>query len=272
MEPLLDKLARQGFVKKIVATIRNMDKRSDKWMLSKPLKWRVLLLIIIACLTLPVAVGGVDAIFVIGVILCLVNYVFLLPNFCLIVTARQSVTFKLIQLGIFVAYLVPVAMAFFYSDEFWDHFSLLVVLFPVGMLLHFIYLIFAWRRIRESAAWTAVKFVVSMLLMCVICTIAWEAVVAENLYNDTDDNSLGFLTPGQWVSNWDGQHPIVQVDHIVHGGSMSDPDTIKRGWTIADLWFLWFGFIGVSVIFSLGLAWLPWMPGERDILTGASTR
>lgn len=267
MEPLFDKLARQGFVKKLITTIRDADKRSDKWMLSRQPQFRIalaaLMVLIAASMGLIIAFG-IAAMFAICLILYFFNYVFLLVNFCLIVTARQSTAFKWVNLGIFVVYLVPLAVSFL-NSEFFDHFPLAIFLFPVAAFLHFLHLIFAWQRIRESAARKAVKFVISMLVMSVICSIVWESVVAENLYNDTDDNMLGFLSPGGWVSNWDGQHPIVQVDHIVHTGSMGDPDTIKRGWTVTDLWLLWFGFIAISVVLSVGLAWLPWMPRRISV-------
>lgn len=266
MEPIFEKLARQKAVKKLFETIRGWDRRSDKWMLSKPLKWRILMLVIAAALVIPAAAAGTEALLAIGLVLCFVDYLFLLPNFGLIVTAKQGLTFKLVNLGIFAAYLAPLAVAFFYSDNFFDHFFLAFILIPVAILLHFIYLIFACQRIRQAAAWKAVKFVISMLVMCVVCTIVWDAVVVENLYDNTDDNMMGFLHPF-YFDGWIGQSnvPVVAVDHVVHGRSMSDPDEIKKGWTIIDLWLLWFAFVGGSVMISAGAAWLPWMPRHRTI-------
>jgi hypothetical protein len=128
------------------------------------------------------------------------------------------------------------------------------------VLSHFFYLVFAWQKDRSDRAWKIVKFVIALLVMILVCTFVWDAVVMENLYNDTDENAFGFLQPGDWVSNWDGQHPVVEVDHVVHNGDMGDPDTIKKGWSVPKLWLLWFSFVGVSLMISLGLAWVPWIP------------
>ena len=100
MEPLFDKLARQDFVKKLVATIRGWDKRSDQWVLSIPLKWRILVIAAIMG-TVMFAIGAIEAMRAICLVLYLFGYVFFLANFCLIVTARQSTTFKLVNLGSF---------------------------------------------------------------------------------------------------------------------------------------------------------------------------
>jgi hypothetical protein len=256
MEPLIDKLARQSIVKNSIAAIRNGDRNLDKWALSKPIKWRVFGLVGIPCLLPLVIVFGLVA----AVILYCFSYALLLPNFCLIAVAKRSAVFKGVNFGIFALYSGPLAAELFYSDKFFGYFPGAIFLFPLAMLFHFYYLIFAWRRIQRSSAWKTVKFVIAMLVMCIICAFVWDDVVMENLYNDTDENMFGFLSPGGWVSDWDGQHPIVQVDHIVHGGPMGDPDTIKKGWTVADLWLLWFGFIGVSAVISVGAARFSWTP------------
>lgn len=71
MEPLFDKLARQDFVKKLIATIRDWDKRSDQWVLSKPLKWRILVIAAIMGAVM-FAIGAIEAMLAI----CLVLYLF----------------------------------------------------------------------------------------------------------------------------------------------------------------------------------------------------
>jgi hypothetical protein len=47
---------------------------------------------------------------------------------------------------------------------------------------------------------------------------------------------------------------------------MSGPDTLKTGWTVARLWYLWFSFVGVSVAISAALASPRWVPkGWREL-------
>src|SRR6476620_4884904 len=83
---------------------------------------------------------------------------------------------------------------------------------------------------------SAAKFAIVLLAMTVACTIAWEVLINGTLYNCTDPGFLDFLSPGDWVHF---NHGVVYVPHIVTGRSMSDPDTIKEGWSVTRLWFLW---------------------------------
>jgi hypothetical protein len=108
---------------------------------------------------------------------------------------------------------------------------------------------------------SAAKFVIVMLAMTIACTIIWQDVVAEHLYDNTDENMMGFLHPF-FLDGWIGQgkFPVVAVEHVVHGRSMSDPDEIKAGWSIPGLWCLWFSFFGVSVGTSIFLARRSWIP------------
>lgn len=261
MEPFLDKLARQGFVKQLIATIRSWDKRSDKWMLSRQPQLRIALaalMVLMAASMVLIIAWGIEELSSIVVVSYLYGCILLIPNLCFILGAKRSWTFKTANFGIFLTSLAPVVAIFLNCEDY-------LFFIPVIAILHFIYLTFAWRRFRERTARKVVKFAISMLVMCMVCSVIWDDFVAENLYNDTDDNMFGFLTPGGWVSNWDGNHPVVQVDHIVHTGSMSDPDTIKRGWTVTDLWLLWLGFIAVSVMLSIGLARLPWVPKRFSV-------
>ena len=105
------------------------------------------------------------------------------------------------------------------------------------------------------------KFVVVMLAMTIAFTIFWQDVVAENLYDNTDENMLGFLHPF-FLDGWIGQgrFPVVTVEHIVHGRNMSDPDEIKAGWSIPGLWFLWLSLFSVSVGTGIFLARRNWIP------------
>lgn len=108
---------------------------------------------------------------------------------------------------------------------------------------------------REILRGTA-KFVMAFYVMTIICTIAWDFLVDENLYNSTDDVPFSYLYPGHWVgdNNW----PVAVVPQIILDGNMNDPDTIKEGWTETRLWYLWcFSFV-TTVIISAALAWVPW--------------
>lgn len=115
------------------------------------------------------------------------------------------------------------------------------------------------------------KFAAVLLVLTAICSNVWDNFVAGKLYNDSDDNFFGYLFPGTWVSNWDGQHPVVSVDHIAPETSMSDPDEIKKGWSVAGLWGLWLSFAGISIIISTALARLPWIPGRLKHRLSAAT-
>jgi hypothetical protein len=108
---------------------------------------------------------------------------------------------------------------------------------------------------------TGAKFVITLLVMTVACTIAWEVFVNGTLYNCTDPGWLDFLSLGDWV-HFD--HGVVYVPHIVTDRPMSDPDTLKQGWSVARLWYLWCSFVAVSLFLSVSLARVPWIPGNCD--------
>jgi len=102
------------------------------------------------------------------------------------------------------------------------------------------------------------KFIAALFAMSVLCTVVWQSV-GSKLYDCTDDGFLGFARPGDWVHPFGG-HPVAVVHQVVHGRSMSDPDTIKEGWSVAGLWRLWYAFVLVSLVISILLAWIPWTP------------
>ena len=106
----------------------------------------------------------------------------------------------------------------------------------------------------------AAKFVIVMFVMTIVCTIVWQEFVTDKLYNCTDPAWLDFLSPGNWVHSHNGQ-PVAFVPVII-GGSMSDPDTIKEGWSVARLWYLWYSFVAVSVVISVLLARIRWIPKQ----------
>ena len=107
-----------------------------------------------------------------------------------------------------------------------------------------------------------VKFVIVMFVMPIVCTIVWQEVVTEYLYDCTDDNLLGFLGPGDWVHF---HHGVVYVPHVTHNHSMSDPDSIRQGWSMTGLWCLWCSFVAVSVLISMLLARRRWIPGTDTL-------
>jgi hypothetical protein len=91
--------------------------------------------------------------------------------------------------------------------------------------------------------------------------IVWQ-YVAENLYDCTDDSIPGYLVPGHWVHSWSG-HLVATVPYVTHGRSMNEPDTIKQGWSVIGLLYLWFSFFVVSVLVSIALARTAWIPSTR---------
>jgi hypothetical protein len=107
---------------------------------------------------------------------------------------------------------------------------------------------------------SAAKFVIVMLVMTIVCTFVWQEFVTDKLYNCTDPGWLDFLSPGDWVHSHNGE-PVAFVPVII-GGSMSDPDTIKDGGSIARLWYLWYSFVAVSVVISILLARIRWIPKQ----------
>lgn len=102
-------------------------------------------------------------------------------------------------------------------------------------------------------------FLAMMAITTALCTIFWQAYVSERLYDCTDAIGLDYLHPGDWV------HGHVAVVHqVVHGRSMSEPDTIKEGWSVGRLWLLWLAFFAGSLIVSIGFALIPWVPKRTE--------
>lgn len=96
-------------------------------------------------------------------------------------------------------------------------------------------------------------FFTSLLLCTILCTILWETCVNDFLYNCTDPGFLDYLSPGDWVHG-----RVESVPVIVTGRSMSEPDTIKAGWSVTGLWCLWLTFVAASVAISAMVARLLW--------------
>jgi hypothetical protein len=101
-------------------------------------------------------------------------------------------------------------------------------------------------------------FLLAMVLMTIVCTLVWDRYVNARLYDCTDAVGFDYLHPGDWVHGH-----VVAVPTITHNHSMSEPDTIKEGWSVNRLWYLWLTFFAVSIMVSTGFALLPWIP-KRD--------
>jgi len=263
MEPLFDRLGRQEIVRRFFATVRACDKRSDNWMRSLSPEWRVPaafgLLAALVCLVIGCLLFGAITILAIFLVLFFVGFVFLLPNLCLILFVKQSRPFKLVNLGIFLAYLCPVLAIFFDWESILTFFGPAMFLLPMAAMGHFIFLTFSWLRLRTDLAWKVMKFVSSMFVMTVICALVWETNVTGKIYCDGDED-FGYLTPGSWVSNWDGQHPIGVVHQIPAVRQYGDPDVIIEGWSIPKLWCLWLSCFGISLVVSSLFAGVQWIP------------
>ena len=97
------------------------------------------------------------------------------------------------------------------------------------------------------------RFLMSLVVMTIICTAAWE-VVSERLYDCTDSLGFDYWHPGNWV-----HRDVAVVQQVVHHRSMSEVDTIKDGWSVAGLWCLWYSFVASSVVASVVITFLPWI-------------
>src|ERR1700761_6810183 len=89
-------------------------------------------------------------------------------------------------------------------------------------------------------------FVLSLVIAEIAATIVWNTYVDGQLYHCTDEVGLDFIFPGNWVHG-----DYIYVPDVMVSRTMSDPDTIKIGWSFAKLWGLWFCFAAVAVTISL---------------------
>jgi hypothetical protein len=114
-----------------------------------------------------------------------------------------------------------------------------------------------WWSIFMRLLKAIVEFLLTFIVMTVVCALVWGGVIAERLYDCTDSGWLEYLSPGHWV------HQPVAVQQVVHGRSMTEPDTIRQGWNVAGLWCLWCSFIGASLLVSILVACKPLVPKWR---------
>lgn len=98
------------------------------------------------------------------------------------------------------------------------------------------------------------RFIVVLVAMTVIISVIWSELITDRLYNCTDAVGLDYLQPGNWVHG-----RIAFASHVVAGRSMSEPDTIKKGWSVAGLWGLWLSFLLFSLVVSVLLARKTWI-------------
>jgi hypothetical protein len=104
---------------------------------------------------------------------------------------------------------------------------------------------------------SAVIFVVAMIVMTIVCTVAWETCLAGKVYVNTDDgDGGGYPSAGNWVGNDEG-FPIVLVKQMMPVNSMGDPDELKIGWSVGRLRVVSRIFFGISLLVSIWLAALP---------------
>ena len=97
----------------------------------------------------------------------------------------------------------------------------------------------------------AATFLAWMIASTMVCAVVWECRVTDTAYNCTDSVGPDFILPSRhWV------HNPVTVQRVVAGRPMSEPDTIRVGWTVAGLERLRWSFVAASVALSSLLTWL----------------
>ena len=102
-----------------------------------------------------------------------------------------------------------------------------------------------------------VTFATSLGLLTTIFSVVWGVFITDSVYNCTDAVGFDYLQPGNWVHS-----SVAFVKQVRAGRSMSEPDTIKEGWSVPALWALWVAFFGSSVVASAFLARVFPLQGE----------
>jgi hypothetical protein len=102
----------------------------------------------------------------------------------------------------------------------------------------------------------------------VVMTIAWEFVFPGRIYHCSDSLGFpGFLMPGRWV-----HEPIAYVDTVNPTPPMSTHDAIKKGWSVAKLWWAWWSMLAVVVMTSLAPIVDCFLRGDPDGEDGPQVR
>jgi hypothetical protein len=149
--------------------------------------------------------------------------------------------------------------------KIWDHIELPIMwILWAGFVCLLALLPILWMRKRGveivQMMVRNVIFIVLLLGSTIFCTFVWDKFIADKLYNCTDEVGLDFLQPGNWIHG-----NYITVSQIVTGRSMSEPDTIKQGWSIPKLWLLWLAFVFVSVAVSASLSFLTFRSRKSKI-------
>jgi hypothetical protein len=128
----------------------------------------------------------------------------------------------------------------------WFGFVILIAWFPVWLMK---------RKNLDPTRLVAkvATFLITLFACLILGAIIWQILLPGKVYNCTDDNIFGFLRPGDWVHG-----NYVTVPEINPGDSMEKPDSIKEGWSVLKLWFLWWAFILMSIGISSTFLLFSW--------------
>jgi hypothetical protein len=117
-----------------------------------------------------------------------------------------------------------------------------------------------WEIVRSNGR--NITFLLLLMGCIIYCTTAWDKYIADKVYICTDSVPWVFVHPGDWVHG-----NYVAVPQIVLPRSMSEPDAIKEGWSVPQLWCLWWSWVAASIGVSAILAFLVWWPRTRRSLS-----
>lgn len=121
----------------------------------------------------------------------------------------------------------------------------------------------AWLKTVGRITRSFVIFIVMMILMTIISTFAWDASLNKRVYNCSDGGAGEYLDADGWVGAH-GTYPVIEVDRVAPFIEMGHPDMIKKGWSVARLWYVWDSFFITSLAVSFTTAWIPWVRGPQS--------
>lgn len=99
-------------------------------------------------------------------------------------------------------------------------------------------------------------FVVGLALMAFVSIWLWDGLINGRVYYCTDGSTMDFLFVGDWVHNPESAARVVPR-------SMSEPDEIRKGWSITGLWCLWTSFVILSTFVAAWFARIAWASEKR---------
>ncbi|MBK1826473.1 hypothetical protein [Haloferula rosea] len=88
-------------------------------------------------------------------------------------------------------------------------------------------------------------FLASFATLNLLLAVAWEAWFPENIYHCTDSLGMDYFLPGDWIHGEWQSSDTIEAHH-----DMSQPDTLKSGWTLSKLWLAWLGCVSTSIAAS----------------------